>query len=338
MGDIRCWDYIVINGKDCETMIKRVVVVASILLVVLCSISALRLGLDSLFEKLYDGTIRDIHVYRNKPAWELASAVRRQNRRAIERIAKDRPELLNYQDPKYGATLLLWAVGMEKYESAEALLKCGADPNIASIPDGMTPLYLAAGFSWVDHNAEKDPRYVKLLLRYGANPNKNYIGRKYSNPIEYDGSERFSPLMASIRCGIEKTKALVEAGADINYKLPTGKTAAVMALQCGGPNSILEALEYAHYLIVEKKANISDYYHPSMVCPGDDPNRKLFPVSIMRTWTYPLDSQRYRIKMEIVKEFVRQGVNYRNAKIDKYTLSEIKHRYPDTWKDYIKKY
>jgi len=33
-----------------------------------------------------------------------------------------------------------------KYKSAEALLKCGADPNIASTVDGMTPLYLAAGF------------------------------------------------------------------------------------------------------------------------------------------------------------------------------------------------
>ncbi len=38
-----------------------------------------------------------------------------------------------------GATLLLWAVGMEKYKSAETLLKCGAN----------------SGFSWVDNDAKK---------------------------------------------------------------------------------------------------------------------------------------------------------------------------------------
>jgi len=59
---------------------------------------------------------------------ELALAVKNEKTRTIEKLAKENPELLNYQEPKYGATLLLWAVGMEKYKSAEALLKCGADP------------------------------------------------------------------------------------------------------------------------------------------------------------------------------------------------------------------
>jgi len=125
---------------------------------------------------------------------------------------------------------------MEKYKSAEALLKCGADPNIASTVDGMTPLYLAAGFSWIDNYAKKDPKFVKLLLKYNADPNITYGG----NAIIEPGT---SPLMNSIRCGIEKTKALVEAGAYINYKTKSGTTAAIKAL-LAGQNATLEALVF----------------------------------------------------------------------------------------------
>lgn len=45
--------------------------------------------------------------------------------------------------------------------------------------------------------------------------------------------------MRSIGCGIEKTKALVETGADINYKTKLGTTAAIVALSAGGGNRSL---------------------------------------------------------------------------------------------------
>lgn len=277
--------------------------------------------------------VTNINIYRDTPAWELALAVKGQNTKKIERIAKENPELLNYQDPKYDATLLLWAVGMEKYKSAEALLKAGADPNIAStVLAGETPLFRAAGFSWIDNVAKKDPKYVKLLLSYGADPNKNYIGSEYG--IE-PGT---SPLMNSIGCGIEKTKALVEAGADINHKLEKShETAADKALLAGW-NSTLEGLEYAYYLIVEKKAKVTDPTYRRKNYANDDPNDKFYPVGTLRYWVYDLDSKEYEIKMEIVKEFERQGVNYWDTDIPKSTLEHIKVLYPNTWEEYIKKY
>ncbi|NLW48968.1 MAG: ankyrin repeat domain-containing protein, partial [Firmicutes bacterium] len=160
--------------------------------------------------------ITDIRIYKDTPVWKLALAVKRQDAGSIEKIIKKEPHLLNYQDPKYGATLLLWAVGTERYRSAEALLKCGADPEIASSDNttygGDTPLLVASGFSWVDRSAKRDPKYVKLLLHYGADPNKTYTGFNIprTNSVTEVGT---SPLMQSIGCGIEKTKALVEAGA-----------------------------------------------------------------------------------------------------------------------------
>ncbi|TCL53578.1 ankyrin repeat protein [Hydrogenispora ethanolica] len=314
-------------------MAKKIIVILSIFAVILClyqlnnSKAANKEGYE----------IFDIRIYKDTPAWELALAVKDQNTGKIERIAKSKPNLLNYQEPKYGATLLLWAVGTEKYKSAESLLKCGADPNIASanIFGGQTPLFVAAEYSWIDNDYKKDPKYVKLLLRYGANPNINYVSSGKT-----DRETGISPLMNSIPCGIEKTKALVEAGADINHKTESGDTAAITALDAGSAYATLEGVQYAYYLIVEKKAKVNEPYYRSKntTMPGDNPNDQFYPVDILRDWIYDLNSKEYKIKMEIVQEFARQGVNYWNTKIPKRTLEYIKKRYPDTWEEYIKKY
>lgn len=271
--------------------------------------------------------ITNINIYKDTPAWELALAVKSEKTSTIEKITKDKPELLNYQDPKYGATLLLWSVGMEKYKSAEALLKCGSNPDI-STKEGETPLFLAASYSWIDNNDKKDPKYVKLLIHYSANPNKNYVNN--NNPNDIDSGA--SPLMNSIGCGIEKTKALVEAGADINYKTKHGDTAAEDALLAQ------ETPEYAYYLIVQKKAKVGDPYYRREVFKGEDPNEKLFLVNILKDWVFDLNSKEYKMKMEIVDEFIKQGVNYKDAKIDDRTLGKIKKIHPNDWEEYIRKY
>ncbi|MBU5676151.1 ankyrin repeat domain-containing protein [Alkaliphilus sp. MSJ-5] len=275
--------------------------------------------------------ITNISIYKGTPVWKLALAVRDQEVKIIEKIAQDKPELIDYQEPKYGATLLLWAIGMEKYNSAEALLKCGADPNIASTVQGNTPLFIAAGYSWVDKDAKKDPKYVQLLLRYGANPNIAYSG------YDDEGNELITepgttPLMYSIGSGIEKTIALVEAGADIEYKTESGRTASVFALKHSGEP------EYAYYLIVQRKATISEPYYTRPVNISAYKKKELYPVDLLRRWIFDLGSEKYKLKMEIVDEFSRQGVNYWDTEIDKHTLDQIKNLYPDSREEYIQKY
>ena len=59
-----------------------------------------------------DLKIYDVQIFRGAPAWDLAKAVNDQDTKKIAQIAKIKPETLNYQDHKYGATPLFWAIGL----------------------------------------------------------------------------------------------------------------------------------------------------------------------------------------------------------------------------------
>lgn len=317
-----------------------ILITLSILLVVLPSCKSNKTGI------IYKGEYKivNINIFKDTPIWELALAVKEQKTWTIKKIVKKNPELVNFQEDKYGASLLFWAIGMEKYKSAEELLKCGADPNVVSKTSQKTPLHIAAGFSWIDNEAKKDAKYVNLLLKYGADPNRSPL----TESDESDGISKFTvessatPLMKSIGCGFEKTKALVEAGADINYTTKNGNTVAINALFEGGPGAMIEYMEYARYLVAQKGAKVTEPYYPHRIFgnpnPNKDLNEKFFPVDILRTWVYDLNSEKYKIKMEIVEEFNRQGVNYWKTEIPRPILQQIKKRYPDTWEEYIKKY
>ena len=323
---------------------------------------------------LYPLSKTNIKIFEGTEAWDLAVAVKNQNTKKIDKIAKENPNLLDFQEPIYDCTLLIWAVGMEKYQSAQALLKCGADPNIiadsvdkhkeeaeTALKNGdmalyerisssfsqRTALYIASGYSWIDNQAKKDPKYVKLLLEHGADPNLHFTtGVEYfllpdGNKDPYGMETGTSPLINSILCGIEKTKALVEAGADINNQTESGETAAIKALDAGWGAVTIELRQYAHYLIVEKKAIVTEPYYTSRYLSlqfHDGEVKEYYPVNILRKWVCSLDSEDYKLKMEIVDEFARQGVDYWATEIPQKELKEIKYRYPDTWEEYIKVY
>ena len=55
--------------------------------------------------------ITNVRIYRNTPVWELARAVDRQDTNRISQIAERTPELLDYQDPVRGTTLLFCSTG-----------------------------------------------------------------------------------------------------------------------------------------------------------------------------------------------------------------------------------
>jgi len=181
--------------------------------------------------------VKRITIYKETEVWELAKAVESQNTRKIERIAK---KIRNYwifkirnSEQHYLFGLLVWKnINLPKHCS-------NAEPTpMLSQNSRAQPraLYQAASYSWIDRKAKKDPKYVQLLLKYGADPNICYIGREefLSAPggVKSQGAIPLgrSSLMNSIGCGLEKMKILIEAGADVEYKSPDNQTAAICAL------------------------------------------------------------------------------------------------------------
>lgn len=52
----------------------------------------------------------DYRLFQNTPAWELAKAVEDGNTDKIDKIVSENPELINYQESKYGETLLMLTI------------------------------------------------------------------------------------------------------------------------------------------------------------------------------------------------------------------------------------
>jgi len=103
---------------------------------------------------------------------------------------------------KWGFTAIHGVASEEHFETAEFLIKQGANPN-AKNDDGITPLHLGAY-----------PEMVQLLFRLGADLNVR------SN----DGS---TPLIiqAAEAEGYDVMEALLELGADVNAKDLKGRSA-----------------------------------------------------------------------------------------------------------------
>jgi hypothetical protein len=278
-------------------------------------------------------TVSDIEIFKNTNAWDLIQAVNSSDVSEIKNILKKHQELVNFQDPIFGTTCLMWAISSEKYKSAQILLENGADPNIIS-KTGTTALFRAISFSWSDAGANKDPKFVKLLLDFKADTNINYCAPKIegqTSSIECGTS----PLIHSISRGFEKIKLLVNAGANINYQTKSGNTAAYESL-------LMKDVDAAYFLIVQHKAKITDPVYSYSLDGADtiDTSKFHYPVDLLLDWTFELNSSEYQKKKEIIAEFNRQGVDYKGRKenISDLILRRIKKMHPDDWAEYVKKY
>ena len=146
----------------------------------------------------------DYRLFQSTPAWDLAKAVQDGDVAKIREIRNSNPELINYQESKYGETLLMLTIFNRNYKSFQALLDNGADVNIYDKFNGSSAIIKAS---------RNDVKYVKLLVEYGANVNDIQVGKRRP-----DCSVRWTPLIAASRAGnFEVVKYLVENGADINY-------------------------------------------------------------------------------------------------------------------------
>ena len=82
------------------------------------------------------------------------------------------------------------------------------------------------------------------------------------------------------------------------------------------------------------------YFNSIILANIGIPNEPHYPVDLLLNMFFDLDSPKYKLKQDIIKEFEKAGINYQERKttISPNILSTIKDLHPDDWEDYLEKY
>lgn len=272
-------------------------------------------------------TGRDYCLFQSTPAWELAKAVQDADESKVIEILAKEPRLIDYQEPKYGNTLLKLTVMNQQMKPFKLLLDNNADVNIHNTYDGTSAIIEASRTKFYDI------KYVEILLQKGANVNDIEIGKRREG-----NSTRFTPLMAASRSGrLDIVKLLVAKGAEINYRNEFNQSALSASI-------MQEEYEVAYYLL----QNGADYkqpifYRPDYSVPSElqDPNDKgepMYLVDVLREDFSEFDTNEYKYKMQIVDFLHSKGIDYRAAPIPEYIKKKAKEVYPNRWNEYLEQY
>jgi ankyrin repeat protein len=252
----------------------------------------------------------DYRLFQDTPVWELAKAVWDEDTSAVKAIMLNDKVDINYQEERFGNTLLMLAVNNEHYYSSKALLELGADPNVHDFYDGSSAILDAVNV--------KDTKFLELLLRFGADANDQEVGeRREGNTI------RYTPLLKASAESLDKVKLLVEAGADINYIDEFGVTPLRVALFQDKYSIVL--------FLLQKGAN------PKVPLINRD-GQDYFIHELLREVVLPLDSYEYEEKKRIIELLNNEGLDYRKVPIPDFIVKEVKMTYPDNWQEYLEKY
>lgn len=274
----------------------------------------------------------DVRRFQTTKAWNLAKAIDDHNIREMRRQVIDLKVPIDTKDRKKLFTPLMYAVFNNDIQSVKVLLELGADPNIPtdSISDkGDNSVIIASRYS--DISIE----ILKLLLKYGGNPNSTECGRSY----DMDGDwipARSSALSCAVSISgeIEKVKILVEAGANVNNYDGDFQDAPLMDAL------LLDRMNIALYLLEHG----ADYNYKFRSCAPSSGggSRDVDILYRLRQCIYPLDSQEYKDKLKVIKFLKDRGVDYRKSLVDvetKKMINNVMHfKTYKEYQNYLKRY
>lgn len=155
---------------------------------------------------------RDIELWENTEIWSFAKCVSEGEFDKAKKMTTQDHIDVDCKEPKFGETLLSWAILNDNIEAVRFLVDHGANPNSHNTYNGESPMTDAAGGF---HSIE----ILSYLLMHGGNPN-DYV--RDDEILEYKSSE--TPLTKAAFTSLEKTKMLVEAGGDPNFSVEAGQT------------------------------------------------------------------------------------------------------------------
>ena len=201
----------------------------------------------------------DFALFKNTSAKDLARAVELNDTGWINEILDKDPKLVNYQEKKFGNTLLMLSVVNNKTLSTEALLKHGADPFIVDNYHNNT-MYLSCGYL---NTSKCDTKKIDLLIKYGGSFKKEDALKK----CKQGKYPKYNYVTESITVCFNVFKKVINYGGDINeYYKRFHERPVYYAL-------LYEKFETAKYLIIEKKAEIPKVF--SIGYYNEKPNQKV---------------------------------------------------------------
>jgi len=258
----------------------------------------------------------DYALFKNTPLAQLANALETGDSLKINTEATKKNVNLNFQEPKFGSTLLMLSIRNRQFENVELLLKLAANPNVVDTYRGETAVITAAKIP--------ESKYLDIILRYKGNPNS------IENLATKEGDEaRRSALTSAIgpldNSSLEKVKLLVNAGANIDYRVE-GHTDTALSEALTN-----EKMDLVLYLL-QKGANINQYIYKTVN------GREVYILRALRTCVFDLDSKEFNQKLEVIKLLKSKGLDYNKEPIPDYILKEIKEKYPEDWENIIKSY
>lgn len=272
-----------------------------------------------------DLTGDDYRLFQNTPAWELAKAVQDENEKKINEIVSKDSKLINYQEPKYGNTLLMLTVSNQQMKSFKILLEQKADVNIHNSYEGTSALIEACSFK------QYEIEYAEMLLQNGANANDVQTDKSEPNKVK-------SALMKSAKTGkLDLVKLLIKNGANVNYQNEYGQSAL--------SESIMGSRYEVSYYLLQNGADYKRpiFYRPDYSIPveNQDPNDKgkpMYLVDVLREAFLDFDTDEYKYKMQIVDFLKSKGIDYRATPIPEYIKKKAQENYPKSWQEYLEKY
>lgn len=272
-------------------------------------------------------TGRDYRLFQDTPAWELAKAVRDENETAIKEIIKRDTGIINYQEPKYGNTLLILTVMNQQFKPFKLLLDNNADITIHNTFSGNSAIIESVSLKLYDI------KFVRMLIEAGANVNDIETGVRK----EYNYTRK-TPLMSAVSSGrIDFIRLLLENGADVNYYNEFGQSAF--------SKSVLLSKYDISYLLLLNGANYKKpiFYRPDFSIPSEkrDPKDKgtpIYLVDALRECVFDFNSEEYKYKMLIVDFLKSKGIDYHSTPVPEYIKQKIKDKYPNTWQMCLEKY
>ncbi len=274
------------------------------------------------FTEPHEYLASDYRIFKDTPAWDLAKAVRDADTAEIRYQILEKKIPVNYQEQKYGESMLSIATYQNNIKSVKKLLELGANPNLyvdTINRSGYNPVIKACKYKKIS------VEILKLLMDFGGNPNSVTKGVNKNGNIVHP--LRNSAMEEAASSGeIEKIKVLMDYGADINFTPDRDYDTDPLK-----ESLLTEHMNIALFLLEHGAKYDKEYLDPFT-------NEKENILDLLRIQTFPLDSEKYFYKLKIIEFLKKNGIDYYKEPIPDFMEKEIKRLHPNDWQEYMQKY